>query len=751
MAGRVRASSWVGFRRVVRGRRFQNAATIIVVAMGPILATATVAALRPIDEGASGDGLRAILLIDLIYVLVVAALILQRLARMIAARRAHSDGSRLHLRLSGTFAVFTLIPTIAIAIFAVVTIGLGLESWFSERVRQVVGASLDAAQSYEAEHRADLEEDARALATILNRARRAQAFLGDGELRQLLAQGQLAIQRGLREAYVIDGTREIRARGERSYLFDFEDPGAAAMAEAQETGLVLIEDWDNNEFRALLPLRTFPDRYLYISRAVDGNILNLLDDAEATARLYQDLESERGRVLFEFALLYLGFALLLIMAAVWLGFWFAERLSGPIGRLAGAAQRVGTGDLDVQVLEGDGDDEISTLGTHFNQMVRQLRGQRQTLLANTAQIERRRRLFDSVLSSVTGGVVGLDAEGTVTFVNTAAERLLDVSDEALGHAAIAVVVPEFGVLFDRLAASDTEVAQEEIPIVRQGKQERLLVRLAVRRNSSGEREGYVLTFDDVTDLVSAQRMAAWGDVARRIAHEIKNPLTPIQLSAERINRKFSGTADDQAVQRLTEVIVRQTGDLRRIVDEFSKFARMPTPERQETDLVALIRDAVTLQDVAQEDVTIEADLPDLPLLLDIDPTMIGQAVTNLIKNAGEAIESYLEKGPPDDYSGRIRVTLRLENGAALIEISDNGIGLPQDRARLFEPYVTTRSSGTGLGLPIVRKIVEEHGGALILTDAEPFEPEGRCGAKAEVRLPVRAETETEVTNGRLAV
>ncbi|MGB1208041.1 MAG: HAMP domain-containing protein, partial [Paracoccaceae bacterium] len=391
--------------------------------MGPVLALGTFLLLGPFDRNATALGVRLILLADLVYVLVVVALVLRRLIKVIALERTHAVGARLHLRLTGVFAVMALLPTIFVAVFGVLTINIGLETWFSERVRNVVGASLAAAEAYQGEHRADLSADARAVGSAIDAARRQTFFLGDGELRQLLAQAQPQVQRGLREAYVVDGTGAIRARGERSYLFDFEKPTPDQIRIARDTGLLIVEDWDNNEFRALLPLDAFADRYLYVSRGVDGALLNLLDDTKQTAQFYQQQESERGRRLFDFAMLYLGFALLLIVAAVWLGLWFAERLSGPVGRLAGAAQRVGAGDLDVQVRAEDGDDEIAMLGRYFNQMTRQLKGQRDTLLDNTRQLERRQRLFDSVLSSVTSGVVGLDGQGRVTFVNRSAERL----------------------------------------------------------------------------------------------------------------------------------------------------------------------------------------------------------------------------------------------------------------------------------------------------------------------------------------
>ena len=756
MATRARQATWNRLVRIRRQRRYQNAATLGLVILGPLLTFATFLVLGPFDLGPASLSLRLVLLADLVYVLVVAALVLQRVAQMVAARRARSAGSRLHLRLTGVFALMALIPTVTVAIFAVLTVNIGLEGWFSDRVRNVVGSSLEAARAYEDEHRSGLEEDARALADFLDGARNMSFFMGDAELRQVLTSGQAQIQRGLREAYVIDGTGEIRARGERSYLFYFERPTPAQIEQAKADGLLVIEDWDNNEFRALLPLSRFTDRLLYVSRQVDGQILSLLDDTQETVRLYQQLESERGRVLFEFGLLYLGFAVILILAAIWLGLWFAERLSRPVGRLAGAAQQVGSGDLDVQVVEEDGDDEIAMLGRYFNQMTRQLKGQRATLLENTDQIEQRRRLFDSVLSSVTSGVVGLDAEGRVTFVNRSAERLL-AWDEGKRSMAISVAVPEFGSLFDHLRHGGGPVVQEEIKVSRNGQLENLLVRMATRRNADGTREGYVIAFDDVTDLVAAQRMAAWGDVARRIAHEIKNPLTPIQLSAERIRRKFGRQLDEKQahdLEGLTEVIVRQTNDLRRIVDEFSKFARMPEPERRDEDLSQLVRDAVLLQQAGQPGVEISAEIEPGGMPAQLDATMIGQAMTNLIKNAGEATETLREKGAPEGYAPAVRVRCRTDlpedavEPWAEIRVEDNGIGLPEDRARLFEPYVTTRDKGTGLGLPIVKKIIEEHGGSLVLEDAPVFPGCTHHGAAAVIRLPLKPGTSQQARKDR---
>ena len=727
----------LAFSRWRRRRGVQNVATAVLVLLGPLLVTMTITALRPLDQTGRTELLRLILLADIVYILTIAVLVSTRVVSMVAARRARSAGSRLHLRLTGVFGLLALIPTVAVAVFSVLTINIGLEGWFSERVRDVLGNSLSAAQAYEEEHRQEVARDGAALAGYLNTERLQTFFMERGEVRQALARVQPQIERGLSEAFVLDNAGEIWARGERSYEFYFERPSEDDLARARQTGLHIIEDYANNEFRALIPLEAFSDKFLYVSRPVDGEILALLDNTQETVALYGQLESDRGRILFEFGLIYLGFALILILAAVWVGLWFAERLSRPIGRLVGASQRVGAGNLTVRVPEEEGEDEIAQLGRYFNQMTAQLHDQREELLDNNRQIERRRRLFDSVLSSVPSGVVGLDEAGRVTFVNRSANRLLDVDGSE--NNVLAVVVPEFSALFEEMTQGQKPVVQGQVNLVRGGQQESLLVRMSLRLREDGALEGYVVAFEDVTDLVSAQRMAAWGDVARRIAHEIKNPLTPIQLSAERIKRKFSREVSVPAdLEQLTDVIVRQTNDLRRIVDEFSKFARMPEPDRRTYDLAAITKDAVLLQRTGQPDVHFEVDIEAGKIWSDLDSTMMSQALTNLIKNAGEAIESLKERDPDVVVAPEIRITLKTQGDTAQITIADNGIGLPEDRTKLFEPYVTTREQGTGLGLPIVKKIIDEHGGTLILSDAPAFDESGRCGAMATITLPIMA-------------
>lgn len=723
---------WDRLARLRRQRQVRNAATLFLAVLGPVLAAATYMVMGPLSARTASTGLRLVFLADLIYILLLIGLVAARMAAILTARRT-AAGSRLHMRLVGAFTALALVPTVLVALFAGLTVNIGLEGWFSDRVQQVVRTSLAAAEAYQDEHRRDLSEDAGLLARVLNDAAGNAPVIDDGVIRSVLTEGQALIQRGLREAYVIDATGAIRARGDRSYRFWYEQPTEAQFQSADRDGTVLIEDWQNNEFRALVHLAGLSGRYLYVTRDVDGSLLGLLDDTRATVGEYQQLERTRSQVLFEFSLLYLAFALLLVVAAIWLGLWFAERLARPIGRLAAASEQVGQGNLDVQVPEPDTRDEIQTLGQSFNRMTRQLKQQRAELDANYRATEDQRRLFDSVLTSVTAGVVGLDEDAQIDFVNRSATRLLGIDPDRDHDRPLAEAVPEFAPLFDRLGSSVADSVQDEVRLNREGRIESLLVRIARRLAEDGSLAGYVIAFDDVTELVSAQRMAAWGDVARRVAHEIKNPLTPIQLSAERIRRKFGKLAatpeDRDALEQYTEVIIRQTGDLRRIVDEFSRFARMPEPDRKETDLARLLRDTVVLQHDAVEG-GIAADIPVDPVIVDCDAGMMGQVFTNLLKNAGEAVRDRA----PGDWTPAVTVEMQARPDAVTIRFADNGIGLPEDRGRLFEPYVTLKPGGTGLGLPIVKKIIEEHGGTLTLTDAVP-DATGHRGALAEIRIP----------------
>ena len=717
---------------------FKSAINISLILLGPLLAIATYLFLGPFNVAGQSVWLRFFLLLDLVYVLLIVGIVVVRILYVLSQRRSRLAGSKLHFRLAGVFTTMSLLPTITVAVFATVSINLGLEAWFSERVQSVVGTSLSAARAYADEQESALVADVLAVAQDLQNFRKNKFFIEEDELRNQLASLQLELQRGLKEAFILNGVGNIELRGVRSYLFDFEKPDDLQIKEAVEN-VVLINDFNNNELRALIYLTGFGDRYLYVTREVDGTLFNLLDETQKTAILYQQMESDRTAYLLNFAVLYFALALLLIVSSVLFALWFAERLSKPIGRLAAAAKRVGAGELTTQVIEDEGDDEIAQLGRYFNQMTKRLKHQRDTLVDNTEQIEERRRLFDSVLSSVTSGVIVLDSDGKVSFTNKSANILLSINEENIEkifQKTLSDIFPELDALFRKLKKSQAKNLQSEINFVRSGRLENFLVRMAPMKEDK-KLKGFVVAFDDITSLVSAQRSAAWGDVARRIAHEIKNPLTPIQLSAERIRKKFSPLLEKNSdgLRDMVDVITRQTDDIRRIVDEFSKFARMPKLKRRNEDLTALVASAVSLQQAGQPNVVINLSQPKVPIIISIDATLINQALTNILKNAGEAIEARKKNRPSPSYSGIIDVVLLDETNSVLLKIADNGIGLPQDRSRLFEPYVTTREKGTGLGLAIVKKIIEEHGGVLKLEDSDASESEDIIGALISIEIP----------------
>ena len=714
---------------------FQSVINICLVILGPLLAVATYLFLGPFNGAGQSAWLRFFLLLDLVYVLLIVGIVLVRILYVLSQRRSRLAGSKLHFRLASVFTTMSLLPTITVAVFATISINLGLEAWFSDRVQSVVGTSLSAARSYADEQQDALIDDIRSVAEHLQNFKKNKALTEDDELRNELASRQIELQRGLKEAFILDGSGNIELRGERSYLFDFEKPSEQDLSQAL-TDAVLIDDFNNNELRALIHLKGFGDRYLYLTREVDGTLFNLIDETQKTAVLYQQMENDRTAYLLNFAVLYFALALLLIVSSVLFALWFAERLSKPIGRLAAAANRVGAGELTTQVIEEEGDDEIAQLGRYFNQMTKQLKHQRDTLVKNTEQIEERRRLFDSVLSSVTSGVIVLDPDGYINFINNSANELLNFSKKEAMQNQLNYIFPESNSLFTKLKSSGVDNLQSEIKLVRSGRLENFLVRMTPM-NEEAKITGYVVAFDDITNLVSAQRSAAWGDVARRIAHEIKNPLTPIQLSAERIKKKFGPllSHDSNTLNQMVDVITRQTDDIRRIVDEFSKFARMPKLKLKNEDICALVESVISLQQAGQPTIAINFSKPKAPLIISIDATLLNQAITNLLKNAGEAIEIRKEKKQYPDEEGIINVSLIDESECVLIEISDNGIGWPQDRSRLFEPYVTTREKGTGLGLAIVKKIVEEHGGVLKLENSSPSRNSQIVGASISIEIP----------------
>ncbi|MFN3616154.1 MAG: HAMP domain-containing protein, partial [Rubrimonas sp.] len=431
-----------------RSLRISTGWAIALVCAGPVMAGVTAVAFSLAEQGRVGAWVvRAMLLADLIYLLILGALIILTVARLAAARRARSAGARLHMRLSGLFTIVALAPTVLVAIFATLTVNFGMEAWFSQQVRSVVFNAMAVAEAYETEHRGNIHGDALAMANDLNRA--ISAGVDRGGLAELTR--QQTVLRELPEAYVLDGRGEIVARGEFSYLFTLEMPTPEQFDAARSGQVVVIEDLASNEMRALVALTASFDNFLYITRRIDGEVLQLLDETRETVRLYERLERERASMLFDFALLYLGFALLVIMAAVWLGLRFAEKLARPIGRLAGAAEQVGAGDFDIRVKEETGDDEVAVLARAFNRMTGQVKAQRDALVRANHETERRRRFIETVLSGVSAGVVGLDAEGRIEIVNDAAAQMLGICPERAAGEPLAAQAPALAGLLDRAA------------------------------------------------------------------------------------------------------------------------------------------------------------------------------------------------------------------------------------------------------------------------------------------------------------
>jgi len=653
------------------------------------------------------------LLVNVILVLALGALIAWRMTRLWAQRRDRAAGARLHVRLVGMFAAIAVVPAILVAIFAAVSLNLGIEAWFSQRVQTALANSVSVADAYVTEHRQVIRGDILAMAFDLDRA--APILQNDSKRFSEYLVTQAAV-RALPAVYVIDSSARVLASAKKPELLTNPNPpdvSQTAIDQAKEGKVVILTSLRDDVVSALYRLDAFVDAYLLVSRSVDPQVLDHQRHTIDAVSEYQRLDENRSEIQLTFLGLYVVVAMLILLAAVWLAFWAANRIVTPIGRLASAAGRVSEGDLRVRVEVGPDDDEIGLLSDAFNRMTSQLEGQRNELVDANAQIDMRRRFTEAVLAGVSAGVVGLDGEGNITLINRAAARLLGVTPSAVESTHYSVTVPEVAGLIRRAMTETSGRVRGQVDLSRDGALRHLNVQ--VSREAGEGSHGFVVTFDDITDLVSAQRTAAWADVARRIAHEIKNPLTPIQLSAERLQRKYGKeiSSDPEVFDQCTETIIRQVGDIGRMVDEFSSFARMPQPVIRPEQAQELVRHAVFLQRVAHPQIQFVINAPEEPAMFECDGRLVSQALTNVLKNAGEAIAARRSEG--DETPGRIVVDVTAEAGSLVIAIHDNGIGLPAEhRHRLTEPYVTTRAKGTGLGLAIVRKILEDHGGELRL-------------------------------------
>jgi two-component system nitrogen regulation sensor histidine kinase NtrY len=698
-----------------------------------LTAIAVALASSPPATGPLGPASMAVLFVlgfNLLLIGALALLVCWRVIGMLDGSLGDA-GARLHLRFVALFSMAAVAPALIVALFFGVLVNRGVESWFSQRVRTVVENSATVARSYVEEQKTYIADHMALMAQRVNSAAPAigQSPVAFGHF--LAAETH---DNGFAAAYVIDRDGRVLARAEEVQT-PFLAPPATSFKVADE-GIISAQGFESTDlFRALYKLKAFPDGYLYIVRPVDRGILNHLRETEASLVSYREAAASRTRIQAAFILSYVETALLVLVGAVWLGVAAANSIATPVARLVQAAGRVAQGDLDARVDSSEGPAEIAVLSRAFNQMTGDLQGQQAALKAASLDAEARRQFIETVLSGVSAGVMGLDGKSRVSALNRQAATLLDLTQDDTVGQKLEKAAPELAAVVAQAMQTGND-AEAEVDVTRRNDTRRLRVRA-----SGHSSEGLVLTFDDITRLVAAQRNAAWKDVARRIAHEIKNPLTPIQLSAERIRRKYRKeiTSDLETFDRCTDTIIRQVGDIGRMVDEFSSFARMPAPKFETADAVEMLRQSVFAQRVASPDIDVEMLPSPDSYVLACDTRMVGQALTNLLKNAAEAV-SARRADDPDAPKGRITAQLIEDGGYVSLVIEDNGAGLPQrDRDRLTEPYVTTREKGTGLGLAIVKRIMEDHGGDLLLADAA----KGR-GARFSLRFP-RPEPKAEPT------
>ncbi len=716
---------WRGRRRLWFAGAYIGAA--LVTAVGVLLAAATPGGR---EGGAPSLGVLGLLTLALAVIVTLAVMVGLRVYALFGPG-TRDAGARLQRRFVSAFAIAAVAPAVIVALFFGLLVTRGMDNWFSSRVQTAVEGGALFGRALVDQQKDLAKPQVGALASQLNRP----AFI------QTLAENPVSYSIFLDQAlgdyfsavYVIDADGRVMARAEAPGGPRFQPPPMRTLDQAANSSQVEMRLDDDNVMRAVYRLGGYHGAFLYVVRPLEPGLIDQLRVSERAIVDYRASLESRTTVQAIFLVSYLNTALLVLVGAIFVGMSLANQIADPVARLVSAADRVSTGDLSVRVAYAGDPDEIAVLSRAFNRMTADLETKQRELRSASLEAEDRRRFIETVLAGVNAGVLGLDTDNRIVVANRRAFDLLgfDAADRAqVFGAALTDIVPEMAELFPREGRASGDV-ETEIDLVRDGETRRLRLRSSDRAGV-----GPVITFDDITRLVSAQRSAAWRDVARRIAHEIKNPLTPIQLSAERLKRKYRKdiTQDVETFDRCTDTIIRQVGDIGRMVDEFSAFARMPAPKFSLEDATELIRQAVFAQRVALPEIELKLEDPGMSAPIVCDGRMLAQALANILKNAGESVGARMAT----DASRPARITARLSLSGddVIFEIEDNGVGLPvRNRHHLTEPYVTTREKGTGLGLAIVKKIMEEHGGELVLSDADDG-----TGAKVQLRLPVSRTT-----------
>lgn len=726
-------------RRLSRTLGLFVVVSAVVASVGSFLILTGQTAIRP-----TSGVVRAAGIVNGLIFLILLGIVAYEAAGLWLARRRGRAAARLHIRIVLLFSIIAALPAVLMIVIASVTLNEGLDRWFSTRAQAIVNTSRAVAQAYVAEHSRMLATDLLAIANEFNRVTPDIAENQTAIASYLTNQARL---RGLSMLQLIHRDRSVIVEADTDSNLPVPPAPEEIFASLDSGEPALISPGTTNLVGGVIKLVRFDDVYLYLARPIDPKVIQNLRLTEENAAEYQQLQENRLGVQVAFGIVFGGVALVVLLAAIWIGLSFASSLVSPIRRLIAAAREIAAGNLDVQVPTRGSAGDLGLLATSFNTMTSQVRSQRNELLAANEKIDQRRRFTEAVLSGVSAGVIGLDGSGRVNLANRFALDALGIGESDLIGNRLDEAIPALAGVLAEASLPRRGPARAQIQLTRAGEMRTFNVQVTQER-AEGRIEGLVVTLDDITDLMAAERRSAWADVARRIAHEIKNPLTPIQLSAERLKRRFGQRVDDderKVFDQCTDTIVRQVGDIRRMVDEFSGFARMPKPVMESRDLNAVIREAVFLQEVAQPNIQFRLDLPDTPVLAQIDHRLVTQALTNIVKNATESIET-IER--VDGEVGTISVSVTRRGGDAVVEVEDNGKGLPsEDRDRLLEPYITTREKGTGLGLAIVRKIMEEHGGSIALLDARSPAAAGRG---ALVRLTFPAPVPDEIATAAIA-
>ncbi|MEM6812391.1 MAG: PAS domain-containing sensor histidine kinase [Pseudomonadota bacterium] len=729
-----------GMRRKFMSRTWQTKLSWFLIIAAIASGFATYAALT--ETPPFGDDPQMViwlLNLDLILLLTLGVLVARRIVSIWSGRRRNLAGSRLHVRLVVIFSIMAALPAIIMAVFSAFFFHFGVQSWFSENVRTAVYDSQQVAEAYLEEHQQVIRADILAMANDIDR--QATMMMDEQAAYDRVLDTQ-SLLRNLSESLIFDGNNRILAKSGLTFSLTLEKVPDYMLDRVREGEVVVLTNENDDRVRALTKLNSGQDNFLFVGRKVDQSVLSFLASAQDATERYQQLESSYSGLQITVTLIFVVVALLLMMAAIWVGIVLARQLVTPIGTLISVSDRVRAGDLEARVPKREQIEEFDYLADSFNRMTNQIQQQRDELIATNRQLDDRRRFTEAVLAGVPAAVIGINAKNEITFVNTMASDLLSAAGELVGQSLIDLV-PDLDEALEKARKRPNKVTSTELSFITPESKKRILnIRIAIETINETDHSA-VVTFDDITELQSAQRKAAWADVARRIAHEIKNPLTPIQLSAERLKRKYKDEikSDLNTFEACTDTIIKHVGDIGKMVNEFSDFARMPEPSLKRQKIISDLKELLLFQRSANQDIEFEIiDDTKKDVFIYCDSQLMRQAFTNILQNS---IDSLSEKLKTDkDFQAKIAIYFSITDENFILSVSDNGLGFPESKEGqdLTEPYITYKEKGTGLGLAIVKKIIADHEGQLLLGGNEYIQKHKKWndlgGAHVTFVLPV---------------